>query len=211
MMKLVKWTFVTMLGVISAHSAFAGEASFSGLSFSLNGSLASTNIELSDENIQIRSLGESSANGFAQVGFGYTATDRAVFSIGATYRLSDLKAGQISIGDEVAKLSATRSYSIYFEPGLTITDKSMVYALVSYEGARGVGQVTSLSTTETVKDRKNINGLGFGFGARSFLNDVAFIQIQVKKLQFDYEPIIGTPAGYEPKAVEGSVGFGFRY
>jgi hypothetical protein len=160
MMKLVKWTFVTMLSVISAHSAFAGEAGFSGLSFSLNGSLASTNIELSDENIQIRSLGESSANGFAQVGFGYTATDKAVFSIGATYRLSDLKAGQISIGDEVAKLSATRSYSIYFEPGLTITDKSMVYALVSYEGARGVGQVTSLSTT----DKSMVYALVFSAG-----------------------------------------------
>jgi hypothetical protein len=40
---------------------------------------------------------------------------------------------------------------------------------------------------------------------------VAFIQIQVKKLQFDYEPIIGTSAGDEPEAVEGSVEFGFRY
>ena len=210
-MRRVKWIWVTMLGVMSVHLALAGEPSFSGLFFSLNGSLASTNIELSDENTKIRSLGESSANGFAQVGFGYSAADRTVFSIGATYRLPDLKAGQISIDDAVSTLSATRNYSIYFEPGFTVAEKSLIYALVSYEGARGVGQVTSLSTAETVKGRKNINGLGFGFGARSFINDVAFIQIQVKKLQFDYEPIIGTSAGYEPEAVEGSVGFGFRY
>ena len=210
-MNRMTWIWIAMLSILPVHWAVAEPVGFGGLLISLNGSLASTNTDLSDETFQLRSIGQSSASGFAQVGFGYFATDNAVLSIGTTYRLSDLKAGQISNGDGTVKLSATRNYSVYFEPGFKVSDHSMIYALVSYEGARGLGKAISETTSETIKDRENISGLGFGFGARSFLNDIAFIQIQVKKFQFDYEPIVGTSAGYDPKALEGSVGFGFRY
>jgi hypothetical protein len=207
----IKFLAIVSLLALSSVSADAAENSFKGLFLGVNGSISSANVRLGVDGASIDGIGKTSANLFGQVGYGYAATERAVFSIGATYRFSNLQAGKITIGDESVKVYAKRNYGIYFEPGYTVGSNTLIYGLVSYEDATGVDELLAINQVDSYEDRRSLTGVGFGFGARTFFNDIGYLQIQVKKVKFDQEYVSGASLVIEPDTVEGSIGIGFKY
>lgn len=203
--------FFASLIALSSVTASAQDSNFDGLLLSINGSLASTNTDIDVDGISVNSVGQTSASAVAQIGYGYAATDRAVFSFGVTYRLSNLRAGEASYDEESVKYYAKQNYGLYFEPGYKIGGNTLMYALVSYENAKGVEDYVALDPADSIKVRRNVRGIGFGFGSRSFFNDIGYIQIQVKKTNFEQENITGSSGVFEPSSLEGSIGIGFRY
>lgn len=203
--------FVSSCVLLMSASASAEGNKFQGLIMGINGSLASTNTDLDLNGLRVKSVGQTSNNVGVQIGFGYAATERAVFSFGATYRFSRLRAGQATGGEGALKFYANENYGIYFEPGFTVGNNTLLYALISYDEATGVEDVAAVNPIDSYKMRRNINGLGFGFGARSFFNDIGYLQIQVKKTDFDQESVPSMGILFEPNVLEGSIGIGFRY
>jgi hypothetical protein len=203
--------YIAALIAFSSVTASAQDGNFQGLFLGINGSLSSTNTDLNFDGLSIKSVGQVSTSAVAQIGYGYAATESAVFSFGVTYRLSDLRAGEASFDEGSYEFYAKRNYGIYFEPGYRIGGKTLMYGLVSYENAKGVDEFVALNPAESDKARRNVKGFGFGFGSRSFFNDIGYIQIQIKKINFDQENVIGSTAVFEPSNLEGSIGIGFRY
>ncbi len=203
--------FLASLIALSSVTASAQDSSFQGLLFGINGSMASTNTDIDIDGIKVKSVGQTSTSAVAQIGYGYAATDRAVFSFGVTYGLSNLRAGEVSDDEESVEFYAKQNYGIYFEPGYKIGSNTLMYALVSYENAKGVEDYVALDPADSIKARRSVRGFGFGFGSRSFFNDIGYIQIQVKKTNFDQENITDSTGVFEPSSLEGSIGIGFRY
>jgi hypothetical protein len=196
---------------LSSISAGAEENRFKGLFMGVNGSLAAANVKLEFDGTSLDGIGQTSANVIGQIGYGYAATERAVFSIGATYRFSDLKVGKLAFGGESEKIYGKRNYGVYFEPGYTVGSNTLMYALASYEKATGVDQFVAIDEIDSYEFRESLTGVGFGFGARTFFNDIGYVQIQVRKIKFDQESIAGSSVVIEPDTVEGSIGIGFKY
>jgi hypothetical protein len=203
--------YISSLIALCSVTASAQEGNFQGLLLGINGSVSSTNTDIDIDGITIKSVGQTSTSAVAQIGYGYAATEHAVFSLGVTYRLSNLRAGKVSVEEESLEYYSRQNYGIYFEPGYKIGSNTLMYALISYENAKGVEDFEALDPADSVKTRRNIRGLGFGFGSRSFFNDIGYIQIQVKKTNFEQENITGTTGVFEPSSLEGSIGIGFRY
>ena len=203
--------YIAALIAVFSVTATAQDGNFQGLFLGINGSLSSTNTDLDFDGLRVKSIGQTSTSAVAQIGYGYAATERAVFSFGVTYRLTDLLAGEASFDEGSLEFYAKQNYGVYFEPGYRIGDNTLMYGLVSYENAKGVDEYVALDPADSAKARRNVTGFGFGFGSRSFFNDVGYIQIQVKKTNFDQENIIGSTGVFEPSNLEGSIGIGFRY
>lgn len=93
--------------------------------------------------------------------------------------------------------------SLYVEPGLLVSDKTLAYGKLSYDSAKAV-------VTEEREESKSIKGTGFGFGIRTMIDKTSFVQVEVKQIGFrSIDVLDGTSA--KAKASIGTIGFGMKF
>ncbi len=195
---------VTVIAFVAAASgAFAQTSNFEGFSGALNLNSASTNIKLASDGDTFDGVGQQSWNGSVRAAYGFALSPTTVVSIGATYGLGKLKAGSINFGDDGLNLKIKNHLSLYVEPGLLVSDKTLAYGKLSYDSAKAV-------VTGEDEESKSIKGPGFGFGIRTMIDKTSFVQVEVKQIGFRSVDLQdGTSA--KAKASIGTIGFGMKF
>ena len=186
-----------------APQVFAQARNFEGFSLGLNLNAATASSEISSPRFSNKN-GDTTTTGGIQAAYGFPLGDTFVFGIGASYEFGDLKGGSTSASGISYELKGKDRYSVYFEPGLMISNSSMVYAKIGYQGMKGE---VNFSTGQSSSD--DYFGAGYGAGIRTMVNKNVYLQAEFMQLFFDEK----TQSGVSSKlsATIGTIGVGYKF
>lgn len=195
----------SLVATCFAPQAFAQAKNFEGFSVGLNAHLVSPTTEASLLGSSINGFGQQSAVGSIQGAYSFVASDAVVLSLGATYNLTDIDAGNATEGAATESLKIQNSGSIYFEPGFLASEKTLAYFKIAYE------KCTVKKTDTGVSMTKDVTGNSFGFGIRTLLSKNLFLQAEAKRVQFDSARFEGEDVDFKTSATVGTIGIGYKF
>jgi outer membrane immunogenic protein len=196
---------IIALAVIAAAcstSSFAQVSNFTGFSAAAN--LTSIKTDTTPQGEAALSGRGTGAN--LQAAYGFDLAPEYVLSVGATYGLSNNKAGGYVDTNETGNLKLKKQLSIYVEPGYLVSPQTLVYGKVSYESA--TDEVTS--SVPANSDSADIKGVGLGFGVRTMIDKNWFAQAEYKQTKFD-KKMSNAGTNLDVKNSGVSVGIGYRF
>jgi opacity protein-like surface antigen len=209
---------VALLATTATTPALSQSKNFAGPSIAVHAGLTS-----SDTNLNIRDdgedallnlkLGENDVAYGADIAYSFPIDNNFLISIGATYDFDKKKAGSISfsadgVSDLVSELSIEKHYSFYAEPTYAFNNSTALFAKLGYHKAKG-----SVSLNEDIFT-KDIKGLGYGFGIKTFLNNNVFIKAEASLVKYDketYESDDESSTTAEPETVSGLISIGYKF
>jgi len=194
---------MAVAATFSVSPVLAQSRSFEGLSLGVNLNGASTTSEISGPGFSNKSDDTSLQMG-VQAAYGFPLGETFVFGIGATYDFGDLKGGTTSALGTAYEFKGKNRYSVYFEPGFVISNASMVYAKIGYQGMKGD---INLSTGQIYSD--DYFGAGYGAGIRTMLNKNMYLQAELLQVYFDEKTQAGIRS--KPSAAIGTIGVGYKF
>jgi hypothetical protein len=176
-------------------------SNFTGFSAAANMTMDATTNQMVDGSIADQSVGAN-----VQASYGYALNANTVLSVGATYALTDAKAGNFvdqASDNGTAKLK--KQASIYIEPGFLVSPSTLVYGKVSFDTATGNAVTPAYSVSADVK------GTGFGVGIRTMLDKNLFLQVEAKQTTFDKASFPGDTDQFQVKTTNASIGIGYKF
>lgn len=190
--------------IANSVSAFAQVSNFTGVSAGVNLEHTAVTSQLSDATSESDALGQHSVGLSLQGAYGVALSSNAVLGVGATYSLTDAKAGYLKDNpNATSTLKAKNASSIYLEPGFLVNEKTLAYGKLSYETFK-------MSSNGVIRSDKNFDGVGYGLGIRTMLDKVWSLQVEVKHVVYGSEKMEGT-TDFKPKATSGSIGVGYKF
>jgi opacity protein-like surface antigen len=196
------FTLATVVAAFST-SAVAQVSNFTGYSAGVNLDHTAVTSRLSDSTSESDALGQHSLGLSLQGAYGIALSPTTVLGVGATYSLTEAKAGYLKGTSGSLTLKAKNATSIYFEPGLLVNEKTLAYGKLSYETVK-------MSEDGTYSGDKSINGVGYGFGLRTMLDKAWSLQAEVKHVVYGSEKFDST-TDFKTKATIGSIGVGYKF
>jgi opacity protein-like surface antigen len=185
--------------------AFAQKTPFEGLSLGLNAVLDSSSTELGPDAQRLSGLGWTTQGASIQGAWGWPVGESSIFSVGATYHLSDISSGDSNTNGGAFSLKRHSAYSVYMEPGFKLSNQTLVYATVGYEAAN-MRLDTSTGGTE-----QSIEGAGYGVGMRSYFSKHGYVQVEIKQLDYRATHFPDQTANFKASATEGLLGVGYQF
>jgi outer membrane immunogenic protein len=199
-----KILFIAAVAVTSfVPHVFAQSRNFEGMSLGVNLSAASSSSEISGAGFSNKN-GDTSSHMGIQAAYGFPMGEAFVLGVGATYDFGDLKGGSTSASGTAYELKGKERYSVYIEPGFVISNSSIVYAKIGYQGMKGE---INLSTGQTFSD--DYFGAGYGAGIRTMVNKNLYFQAEFIQANFDEKIQNGIRS--KPSATIGTIGVGYKF
>lgn len=189
--------FVTAGATLGA-SVFAQSKSFEGFSVALNANSSSVTNELSAGGLSTK-IGDTSENFTLQAAYSVPMGGSGVLGLGGTYALSDFNAGSLAGGSFKGK----DMYSLYVEPGVLVSNSTLVYAKAAYLNMKGEASGFGATASE------NLDGLGYGAGVRVAFGKAAFWQLEFTQSDYNSKSIYGV--GFKPSSFNRTLGVGYRF
>jgi outer membrane immunogenic protein len=186
-------------------AAFAQTQAFEGPTVAMNLGLYSNTTELSSGTDRLNGLGATTQGANIQGAWGWVVSPSWVFSVGGSYNLNDQSAGEISGTGGGLNVKRKNAWSIYVEPGIKVSEQTLVYAKVGYENAtlRAEGAGSS--------SEKSMDGAGYGLGIRTMLDKNLYLQAELKQLFYSSATFAGQATDFKTQATEGLFGIGYQF
>jgi len=198
---------VLTVALVIAKPAFAQSEPFLGASLGYNWNQNSVSTEMNaDTTTRVNGIGWTSLGGSLQTAYGWGMGSTGLFTIGATYSMTDISAGDFTSSGDSFLLKKRDVYSIYVEPGFRLGGRTLAYAKLAYEGANLRAEGKTGDTNLTLK------GTGYGFGMRSQLeNTQVYLQAEIKQIFYLPVNFPGRSGDVNSSATTGSVGIGYQF
>ena len=188
-----------------APQAFAQDKSFEGFSLGLNLALQSDSTELSPGNEHLHGLGWTSQDASLQAAYGWATGDSTVLSVGATYNLNDVSSGDASTANGGLSLKRKNGYSVYFEPGYKVSDRTLAYFKVGYEAAT-LHEDQDASSVES-----SLDGVGYGLGLRTLMDKHVYLQAEIRQVFYNSFSFAGQNGSFKTSGTMGLLGIGYQF
>lgn len=201
MKKIILATAVA--AALVSPQAYSQMRNFGGPSLGVNLNIANASNEFSVGGASFKN-GDTSQTANLQVAYGFALSDSFVLGVGLSYGPGDIKAGSASTGGVGYELKAKDLYSLYFEPGFLVSNSTLAYGKVSYQGMKGE---TKLTTGATLSD--NFNGTGVGAGLRTMLSSNLYLQAEFEQIGYTERSNSGLTS--KPTITMGTLGLGYRF
>lgn len=185
--------------------AFAQSNPFEGFSLGLNLALQSDTTELGAATDRYSGVGWTSQGARLQAAYGWPTGPASIFSVGVSYSLTDISGGDASTAAATFSLKRRNAYAVYFEPGWKLTDSTLAYFKVGYEGAM-LREERSQGALES-----SLDGAGYGFGLRGMLDKHLYVQAELKQLFYNRAHFSDQVAGFKLSGTEGLLGIGYQF
>ncbi|MCE2783101.1 outer membrane protein [Limnohabitans sp.] len=201
----MKKVIIFALFLVVASGVMAQVANFKGFSGGLNLNTVSASTKITGDDTTFNGIGQQSWNGSLQAAYGFVTSPSTVISIGGTYGLGNIKAGEIVTPDRAFAIKVKNQLSLYVEPGFLLSNSTLAYGKISYNKAKAVSTFTG-----GPDESQSMKGTGFGFGVRTMLDKRTFFQVEVNQVgykQFTY----ADGGSFKPKATVGTMGFGVKF
>lgn len=215
---------VALLATTAATPALSQAKNFAGPSIAIGAGYSSYNPEgsLVEESITTTSKLETGKNTFkylADLSYGFVANNNLVVSLGATYDFNDSEATFVSATDGVDTVSIKGKlkdhYSLYIQPTYLLNNGTGIFAKASYNYAKNSIKLTE--NARSVSFSENLNGWGYGAGAKTFLNDNLYLQFEGSLVKYDKQSksIVGNLDTYtisaEPEVLSALISIGYKF
>ena len=217
---------LALLASVAATPALSQTKNFAGPSIAIGAGYSSYNPEgsLIEDNLgePITSKLETGKNDFkylADLSYGFVANNNLVVSLGATYDFNDSEATFVSStfdGDTVSiKGKLKDHYSLYIQPTYLLNNSTGIFAKVSYNYAKN--SITLAENAASVAFSENLEGWGYGVGAKTFLNDNLYLQFEGSLVKYDKQSksIVGDLDTYtisaEPEVLSALISIGYKF
>jgi opacity protein-like surface antigen len=217
---------LALLASVATTPALSQTKNFAGPSIAIGAGYSSYNPEgsLIEDNSgdPITSKLETGKNDFkylADLSYGFVANNNLVVSLGATYDFNDSEATFVSStfdGDTVSiKGKLKDHYSLYIQPTYLLNNSTGIFAKVSYNYAKN--SITLAENAASVAFSENLEGWGYGVGAKTFLNDNLYLQFEGSLVKYDKQSksIVGDLDTYtisgEPEVLSALISIGYKF
>ncbi len=208
-MKSIKGIYLPFLILISCTDALGETKNFDGLSVYLSGSTNSTTIRQEYRNIDanLDGSGKNSFSGEFGIDYGLTLLSNYFVLLGATHSLNKSAADERSSNNFTTKFKD--GWSIYAAPAIIRGDNHLVYLKVAYVSA----QLQRTSDTFDYGNPKTHAGVGYGAGARLFLNENIFVNMELMQSRYGkktYDPD-GLNVDFSAITTSGTIAVGYKF
>lgn len=218
---------VALLATTAATPALSQTKNFAGPSIAIGAGYSSYNPEgLIEESAGSTSTLDTGKNAFkylADLSYGFVANNNLVVSLGATYDFNDSEATFVSATEPEGEDTNTVSikgklkdhYSLYVQPTYLLNNSTGIFAKVSYNYAKNSIKLTENATS--VSFSENLEGWGYGVGAKTFLNDNLYLQFEGSLVKYDKQSksIIGELENYtisaKPEVLSALISIGYKF
>lgn len=198
----MKTLLIALIAGCVAAQARAQIQPFTGWSLGLNLNRATTATQFGGAGIT-SSLGDAAHNASVQASYALSLDSRKVLGLGLTLGLGDIKSGSLLLAGSELRFRLLDMYSLYAEPGLRVSDSTLLYGKLAYLGAQGEENYLG----ETF--RKTYAGIAYGAGVRTLLGENWYLQFEL--LHGDYEWKGSRSGAFRPVSTTGSIGLGWRF
>jgi opacity protein-like surface antigen len=215
---------LALLASVAATPALSQAKNFAGPSIAIGAGYSSYNPEgsLTEDGAGITSKLETGKNDFkylADLSYGFVANNNLVVSLGATYDFNDSEATFVSSDDGTDAVSIKGKlkdhYSLYVQPTYLLNNSTGIFAKVSYNYAKNSIKLTENATS--ISFSENLEGWGYGVGAKTFLNDNLYLQFEGSLVKYDKQSksIVGDLDNYiisaEPEVLSALISIGYKF
>jgi hypothetical protein len=215
---------VALLATTAATPALSQAKNFAGPSIAIGAGYSSYNPEgnLTEVGAAITSKLDTGKNDFkylADLSYGFEANNNLVVSLGATYDFNDSEATFVSSNDGTNDVSIKGNlknhYSIYIQPTYLLNNSTGIFAKVSYNYAKNSIKLTE--DAASISFSENLEGWGYGVGAKTFLNDKLYLQFEGSLVKYDKQSktIVGDLDDYtissKPEVLSALISIGYKF
>ena len=197
--------FALMALALCSSATFAQTHPFEGPSAALNLGLYSNSTEISSSTDTLNGLGQTTQGANIQGAWGWAVSPSWIFSVGASYNLTDQSAGNANLLGGAVNLKRRNAWSVYMEPGIKVSDQTLVYAKVGYENGNLRVEGTGSSFDKTM------DGAGYGLGIRTMLDSNLYLQAEIKQIYYTAVSVPGQATDLKTQATEGLFGIGYQF
>jgi opacity protein-like surface antigen len=203
----MKKTLLGLVAITASFASFAQTSNFTGTNLGANVSFAAASTSLTLDTTKIDGLGQQNMGLILSASQGFEMSKSSVILLGLDYSLSESKSGQIS-SDSTITLKAKNLWTLSVAPGFLISDQTLAFLKVGYEGAQTVGTVTGTGATELTK---NITGTSLGFGMRTMVNKTTYLQAEAKQVTYGSAKFETGTTDFTSRATVASIGLGLKF
>jgi len=215
---------LALLASVAATPAFSQAKNFAGPSIAIGAGYSSYNPEgsLIEAGAATTTKLETGKNDFkylADLSYGFVANNNLVVSLGATYDFNDSEATFFSVNDGTDTVSIKGKlkdhYSLYIQPTYLLNNSTGIFAKVSYNYAKNSIKLSENAASVTFSE--NLEGWGYGVGAKTFLNDNLYLQFEGSLVKYDKQSksIVGQLDTYtisaEPEVLSALISIGYKF
>jgi len=191
---------VFVCGVFCVLSANAQSSNFEGASISLNTGFNSEQVFLVNVNL-------SNDTTPININASYTLAlfPKVTLAVGVNYDFSNTKILSETVSGVTSDWYIKNHYSINIEPGYILNENSLGYAKLSYHRAKSYWN-NSYSFVD-----QNIKGVGYGFGAKFFMNRNLFLNLEIQKTTYDSFIPSSADITVTHKTTTSIIGVGYKF
>ncbi len=187
---------LALLASVAATPAFSQAKNFAGPSLAIGGGYNSASVKNTETVKDLQSsrtdiavgdtatvnFGENNFNGLIDLSYGILIDNNFVLSIGATYDLTDTEvdayiSNEASGDSSSAKAKLKNHHSLYIQPTYLINNNTGIFAKLGYHKAKGNLNFSD-STLDPISFSKDLDGWGYGIGAKTFINNNTYLQFE---------------------------------
>jgi opacity protein-like surface antigen len=216
---------LALLASVAATPAFSQAKNFTGPSIAVGGGYSSQTFSLNMNDAgtdPVSTLNfDNGKNDFAaliDLGYGVQVDKNFILSIGGTYDLTDSEMTPMKIFDgndnvtTTVKTKLKDHYALYIQPTYLVNDGTGIFAKLSYNFVKSNGTVSV--DDASLSSSKNLEGWGYGIGAKTFLNNNTYLQIEGSYVEYDKHTATlddETTIGIKPKVLSALISVGYKF
>jgi len=209
---------LALLASVAATPALSQAKNFAGPSIAIGGGYSSQtyDLKLTDTSTPYDANFEVGKNDFfavADLSYGIELDKSFVLSLGATYDLTNSEVSSFKDSDGVSiKTELKDHYSLYLQPTFLVNNNTGIFGKLSYNFAKSTGTISD--GTDSLNNSKNLEGWGYGIGAKTFLNNSTYIQIEGHYVEYDKHNVAlneDFSVSGEPKVLSALISVGYKF
>ena len=201
---------LALLASVATTPAFSQAKNFAGPSIAIGGGYSSqtATLKITDGGDPFdNSIGQNNFSALVDLSYGLEVDKNFILSVGATYDLTDSDLDDVLIENFKTKLQD--HYSLYLQPTFLVNNNTGIFGKLSYNFAKYTGTVIEDGRSAS----NDLEGWGYGIGAKTFLTNSIYIQVEGNYVEYDtYSAILdGTTFSGKPKVLSALMSVGYKF
>ena len=201
---------LALLASVATTPAFSQAKNFAGPSIAIGGGYISqtATLKITDGGDPFdNSIGQNNFSDLVDLSYGLEVDKSFILSVGATYDLTDSDLDDVLIENFKTKLQD--HYSLYLQPTFLVNNNTGIFGKLSYNFAKYTGTVIEDGRSAS----NDLEGWGYGIGAKTFLTNSIYIQVEGNYVEYDtYSAILdGTTFSGKPKVLSALMSVGYKF
>jgi opacity protein-like surface antigen len=217
--KTIKNCFtLALLASVATTPAFSQAKNFAGPSIAIGGGYSSQTASLKqsvvdDNNISVTNgIGQNNFSALVDLSYGLELDKSFILSVGATYDLTESDIDIITFDNGYLKSKLQDHYSLYLQPTFLVNNNTGIFGKLSYNLANYTGSILQNNVLRTASS--DLEGWGYGIGAKTFLNNSTYIQVEGSYTEYsNYRAVVDNAISFsgKPKILSALISAGYKF